>query len=267
MTNEELAAAIREGHTELCATLWSQIDQFVKVKANDYLHGETSFRGATVEDLQQSGYLAMVAAVNGYDPNKGVMFLTYFELCLRTQFAVACGSRSHKTKHDPIHSAVSLDQAIDEDGITSLIELQPDLEDKYQDIEDKIQNEQLHNTLEKALNQLTEGEAVAIRKRFYEGATYTDLAKKTGKSITTVTNDMDKSLRKLRARARQTGLDQFIDQRTNFYISTNFEKSFTSPVERIVLLRERIMEEHRRRLAMMELIAAGENPDSAGSEH
>lgn len=73
MTNEELAVRIKAGLdvTENMLDLWQQNKRFIYKIAKKYSgHAE-------LEDLEQEGYLALYDAVDGFDPGKGVRFLTY----------------------------------------------------------------------------------------------------------------------------------------------------------------------------------------------
>lgn len=73
MTNEELAVRIKAGLdvTENMLDLWQQNKRFIYKIAKKYSgHAE-------LEDLEQEGYLALYDAVDGFDPSKGVRFLTY----------------------------------------------------------------------------------------------------------------------------------------------------------------------------------------------
>lgn len=75
MTNEQLVARIRAGEdvSGNMLQLWQQVRSFIHVLAIRY-------QGiADMEDLEQEGYLALYPAIDGYDPDKGVLFLTYAE--------------------------------------------------------------------------------------------------------------------------------------------------------------------------------------------
>ncbi|MCI9657205.1 MAG: sigma-70 family RNA polymerase sigma factor [Lachnospiraceae bacterium] len=75
MTNEQLVTRIRAGEdvSGNMLQLWQQVKPFVHMLAAQY-------RGRTdLEDLEQEGYLALYPAIDGYDPDKGVRFLTYAE--------------------------------------------------------------------------------------------------------------------------------------------------------------------------------------------
>ncbi len=75
MTNEQLVIRIRAGEdvSGNMLQLWQQVKAFIHTMAMRY-------QGmADLEDLEQEGYLALYPAIDGYDPEKGVLFLTYAE--------------------------------------------------------------------------------------------------------------------------------------------------------------------------------------------
>lgn len=75
MTNEQLVIRIKAGEdvSENMLQLWQRVKSFIHVLARRY-------QGmAELDDLEQEGYLALYPAIGGYDPQKGVKFLTYAE--------------------------------------------------------------------------------------------------------------------------------------------------------------------------------------------
>lgn len=72
MTNEQLVAEIKAGRNERdnMAVLWEQNRAFVAQKARKYLGY------AEYDDLMQEGFIAMHDAVERYEPERGVLFLT-----------------------------------------------------------------------------------------------------------------------------------------------------------------------------------------------
>ena len=75
MTNEQLALRIKAGEdvSGNMLQLWQQVKAFIHTMAMRY-------QGmADIEDLEQEGYIALYPAIDGYDPEKGVLFLTYAE--------------------------------------------------------------------------------------------------------------------------------------------------------------------------------------------
>lgn len=79
MTNEQLVARIKAGEDvgENMAALYQQIKAFIHSIAWKYRDS------GEVEDLEQEGYLALYSAIDGYDPDHGVKFLTYAEYHIR----------------------------------------------------------------------------------------------------------------------------------------------------------------------------------------
>lgn len=75
MSNEQLVMRIKSGENtgENMKILYLQVKAFIHVMAIRY-------QGmADPEDLEQEGYLALYPAIDGYNPDKGVKFLTYAE--------------------------------------------------------------------------------------------------------------------------------------------------------------------------------------------
>ena len=92
MSNEELVAAIQAGEDRMCE-LWEQVDGLVKWKAKQVMTALDGRCGVDFDDLYQSGYPALVAAVDSYNPESGV-FSTWFLYSLNTAFAEATGFRT-----------------------------------------------------------------------------------------------------------------------------------------------------------------------------
>ena len=73
MTNEQLAARIRSGENvgNNMAALYDQVKDFIHAMAYKY-HGQ-----GELEDLEQEGFLALYVAIDHYEADQGVKFLTY----------------------------------------------------------------------------------------------------------------------------------------------------------------------------------------------
>ena len=79
MTNEQLAARIRAGEDvgENMAQLYDQVKDFIRSVAWKYKGlGE-------LEDLEQEGFLALYDAIDHYEADQGVKFLSYAEYWIR----------------------------------------------------------------------------------------------------------------------------------------------------------------------------------------
>lgn len=79
MTNEQLVTRIKAGENVAnnMELLYEQTKAFIHMVAMRY-QGQ-----AELEDLEQEGYLALYPAIDGYNPDQGVKFLTYAEYHIR----------------------------------------------------------------------------------------------------------------------------------------------------------------------------------------
>lgn len=236
-TNEELAVMIQNGERDKLPELWDQVERFVRFKAIHRSRSTDGFGGVTWEDLYQSGYLALVAAVSIYDPEQGMSFIGLLDLTLKNAFAEAGGFRSRKQSRDPLHRAGSFDAPLsDDDGDSTLADITPAPDDPITDAEERIYNEQLHNALAAALRQLPPNEEAVIKAQYYQGRSLREIGPQ---ATTTAARALDHLRRPTISRA----LRQFIELRTPYYhrVGVNaFNGSHTSAVELAVLLRERI---------------------------
>ena len=243
MTNEELVAEIQAGRKECCLQLWQQVRKFISAKARGYYAGLTGCCRITIEDLEQSGFLALVDAVNLFDPERGASFLTYLNHHLHHYFNETAGFRTARTAGDPINSALSLDAPLDEDG-TTLADLHADPQDVTEGPEDLLYRQQLRATLDAAIDRLPTEDADVIRKRYFRNMTQNEIASEKNVSAARIQQREQKALRTLRS--EKNGLDSFVEIRTPYYRPANFRISHTSTVESLVILREQLRERMKR---------------------
>lgn len=172
MSNEQLVSMIQGGERDKLVELWAQVERFVTQQANRRLVLSGGLGGVELEDLCNAGYLALVAAVDTYDPLAGMSFIGWLTFHLRTAFAEAGGYRSRKQARDPLHRAGSLDVPMgeEEDGAT-LGELVPDpgAEAAMADADRLEDLRRLHAALEAAIVTLPPDLQAAIRGRYYRG--------------------------------------------------------------------------------------------------
>lgn len=239
MTNEELVAKIQAGERDRLPQLWSQVERFVAKRANHimtmYAVGYMANSGGVeFDDLYNSGYLALVAAVDTYQPEKGMKFISWFAFFVKTAFGNAGGWTSQK--NDALRRAVSLDAPIDgeddSDPISQIVEDTGAAQD-IQAVEDKIFQEQLHAALERAMQQLTVEETEAIKGKYFEGRELSKIEK----------NAVLRGMAKLKRPTGHRELLPYIEGRTPFYLRVGvqaFQRDGESSVERIVFLRDRL---------------------------
>lgn len=172
MTNEEFVVLIQGGKRDKLPELWAQVERFVAREARRRLVLSGWLGGVEFGDLYDAGYLALVSAVDTFDPEAGRSFVSWLALALKTAFAEAGGYRSRKQARDPLHHAGSLDVPAgdDEDG-TTLGEFQedPQAAQEFQDAEDRLYSQQLGKALGAVLAELPVDQREAVRGRYWRG--------------------------------------------------------------------------------------------------
>ena len=246
MSNEELAARIQAGERELLPQLWEQVRGFVcKMAIKRYL-ATNGLGGVEVDDLIQSGFLAVVEAVEYFEPNGEYMFLSYLGNCLKTAFAIAGGYRSNK--RDPLLDCTSLDTPLGDDPDSdTLLDLQEDPSDLIGEAERRIWLEQLRETMNKAISSLPEEEQAVLDCRYWKGLTREETGAALGIEHSQIQRHERKALNILAKNKYKNGLAQFVEERTLYYTHVgvaSFTATKTSAVEKIVLARERYASEY-----------------------
>ena len=122
MSNEELVALVQAGDREALLKLWTQVRRMVYQQAARW----AGLNGTTMEDLEQAGFIAMLRAVDTYDPTKA-KFSTYLFQRLRAEFSAATGQHTKQARLDPLQNAVSLDAPLTgDDDSDTFADLIPD---------------------------------------------------------------------------------------------------------------------------------------------
>ena len=143
MTNEELVAFIQQGKKQFLVDLWAQMEGLVKWQAKrtmSGIRGMSSNCGVEFDDLYQSGYLALVKAVDTYKSDMGMTFAGWLIFYLRSAFAQVSGFCTQKQRCDPLRFSISLNAPLkDEDGATfEDIQADPESSTGFEDIEQEI---------------------------------------------------------------------------------------------------------------------------------
>lgn len=122
MNNEELAAMAQAGDREALLKLWTQVRRMVYQQAMRW----AGVGGTTLEDLEQAGFIAVLRAVDSYDPSRGTKFSTHLFLRLRAELSAATGWSSKTARLDPLQNAVSLDAPLTDEEDATLADFIPD---------------------------------------------------------------------------------------------------------------------------------------------
>lgn len=171
MSNEELVVLIQGGERDKLPELWAQVERFVAQQARRLVLS-AGLVGVEFVDLYNAGYLALVAAVDSFDPGTGRSFISWLTLALKTAFAEAGGYRSRKQSLDPLHRAGSLDVPVGEDEDSATLgELQedPSAAQALEDAEERMQQERLHAALRAAIATLPPNLQAVIWRHYFCG--------------------------------------------------------------------------------------------------
>ncbi|MGM9628215.1 MAG: sigma-70 family RNA polymerase sigma factor [Faecousia sp.] len=211
MSNEELAAAIQAGDTDRMGELWEQVAGLAAWKARHIVEALDGRYGVTFDDLYQSAYPALVAAVGTFQPEK-CRFSTWFMYHLKQAFAECTGFRTQAAKNDPVNHALSLDAPIgDEEDSPIFGDLIPDPKAAatMQAVLDREYQRQLHEALETSLSALPALEADVLRMRYYCGMTLAEVAKSKDFEPARIRKMESDALRQLRKPESSRRLRQF----------------------------------------------------------
>ena len=244
MSNEELAAAIKAGNTDLYSDLWNQVQRFVVWNARQRYVLTNGVGGVEVEDLVQSGFLALVSAVHYFDPASGVSFLTILGNCLKTAFSSAGAAGGYRTrKRNPLDMCSSLNTPLndEEDGDT-LLDMVEEPRDYIEELEEKIWRDDLRAVLEKEVSALPLEQMETLYRLFCLQETKTAVAAAVMAKPETVRKWEGNALQRLR---RKRELGRIVDRNTLFYTHvgvSSFQRTHTSAVEMLVQKRESMIE-------------------------
>ena len=245
MSNEELVAEIQAGATERMGELWEQVVGLIKWKACHVmtaLEMRDSMCGVELEDLIQSGYLALVKAVETYEAATGA-FSTWLIYHLKNTFAEATGCRTEKSRMEPLNQALSLDKPLgDEADGATFGDLVPDhrAAATLTAVEEMVWLEQLREAMEGVLAELPEEQSDVLRQRYYEQQTLAGTAERMGTTAEEVRKLEGRGLKALRHYKLANRIRPFYD--FDCYAGTGlsaFRNSGMSVQERYLIVRER----------------------------
>lgn len=221
MSIEELVAAVQAGDHGLMEELWSAVVNLVKWKAKRIITSLellSSSRRVEFDDLVQSGYFALVAALETYKPECGT-FPSWLMYYLQTAFADAAG---YRTKHGQAQNRVdSLDRPLTNDENSGpLGDFVPDHEAAaaIENVEEREYLEQLHKALESALAAIPEQYSKIIHLRYLQNQSLSEAGVTVGVSAERVRQLEANGLKILRQPETAANLIPFYD--FDYYLGT-----------------------------------------------
>ena len=171
MTTDQIAQVVQAGQADVM-TLWTAVRRFTHDRAYRWERALGSRCGVTIDDLMQTGFLALLDALETWKPEAGT-FLTWFGLRLKSAFSEATGQRTQRDKRDPLQNCTSLDMPVAEsegDALTLGDALpDPSAEQAIEDIAERDCRQRLHHALHRALQTLPETQRRAVVGRYLYG--------------------------------------------------------------------------------------------------
>ncbi len=241
----ELIERVKNGQEEYFPVLWNKVKGYVHLKATKALKINCWIER---DDLEQAGRIALWKAVQSFDSEKGAFF-HLFKMTLKTEFATACSYRTRKQMDDAFRLAVSLDEPIrNTEGECTLQDIIPDRDSEvpFEDVERRIWNSELHETLERSMKVLPDRNISIIKQHYYESRSVADIAGAMNLNASTVRQIEYNSFSRLQQKKE---LQQFVDRHTpslSKYISIRtFNHTRTSAVEWLAMRREELREFYR----------------------
>ena len=200
METNQIAAAVKRGEADLLE-LWEAVRRFAHDRAYRWARATEGRAGMVLEDFLQVAFLAVIDALEGWEPDKGA-FITWYGLRLKSAFAEAAGQRTQRDKRDPLQSCVSLDMPLtDREGDPMFLgDVLPDpaAEQDIEDIVERDRLQRLHSALYQALLTLSEQQRRAVVLRNCYDLTLNETAARMGTTRATAITAEQKGLRLLR---------------------------------------------------------------------
>lgn len=183
MSNEELAVAIQQGHTEYITQLWDNNQKLFNLLCNRWwtAHSERFTQcGLTQQDLMQECYFILIDAVAAYDSDSGFKFASYFRYPMQNRFNTLLGYRSRRGGN-PLNNCYSLNAPVACDEDIEALETIPDPKQPFDDILHADYVAQLHIDLEGAIKRkLTAQQQDILCDYYYSGLSKSAIAEKYG---------------------------------------------------------------------------------------
>ena len=187
------------------------------------------------EDLQQAAFLGILQARNGYREDLG-SFATFAGYYARNEIRALLGIRNGKLP--PVLE--SLDEPLNDETDDTRLDLLAD--ETIPDPDAGLIEAERKQTVRDAVDRLQEDQRAVVSLHFFEGKTYQQAADEMNLTRDRVTTIFQNARRNLRRDRYLKALAE-VNRRTPYLLGvsvTRFNSTFTSAVEELVLLRERL---------------------------
>lgn len=244
-SNEKLVAKIQSGNIGAINQLWEQCYGFIRNRAMKWFSAWKNRPDIDLDDLTQSGYIALCGAVSSFQSDKGCSFITYLDYYLKTEFAKATGCRTAAQLREPLNDAISIETPLgnDPDGMT----VGDGIAANYTGIdsaEDAIYKEQIAAALDEAVKNLPAQQKRAIEGHYIHGMTYNEIAAQIGCSCSRVGQLVKSGLKELKNSKYAPTLSEMLYYERNYFRHTSltaFKETGCSSPEWELLHKEKLL--------------------------
>lgn len=231
---EEYINRIRQGERDLIYPLWELLKPLTMRFLTRYINiskskGERLF---DKDDLLQESYIALLRALDYWDPQKGAFSAVYLWMIQSGTQAV----RGSKGK-DIIFKALSLDMPINNSESDSIITLGDTVEDNtasecFEEAEQRAYIKELRAAFEEINKQLNSEQIAAIRAKYYK-----DNSMVQGMSMDQIRAAERKAMRIYHNPLNRKKLERFVDIR---YSNVGFKSFINNQASSVELMIERL---------------------------
>lgn len=192
-TNEQLAAAIQKGRTDLLPLLWEQTERLIKLLIVRYAKSKILPNSIDVDDLLQGGYFAMLQAVRAFKTDNGYKFTSYLNYSVKNVI-------DEETSNDKKHfKEVSYNKTVsDKDGDNvELFDLMKDSTAEY-DVIEPVELTDTQRTVIEALERLPPPQREVISKHYLKGLTLNQISAEKQCSVENIRQYIQRGFKTLR---------------------------------------------------------------------
>lgn len=187
-SDEELVARCQGGDDQALATLLGRYRRFARSKSRSYF-----LMGADADDIEQEGLIGLYKAARDFQPERGVSFRAFAELCVTRQ-VISAVKAATRMKHQPLNRYVSISggRPGDEDRGEALL----DGHRAGDPAEEIIAHEQL-DVLRATVRDALSGLEVEVLRMYLDGRSYQEIGARLGRHTKSIDNALQRIKRKL----------------------------------------------------------------------
>ncbi len=160
LNDAKLINSIRENNDEAKDYLYTKYSPLIHKEINR-VRPQAYVLGIDLSDLSQEAMLAFTNAINSYDENANVKFITFATLCIRRKLLNMLAKYS-TNKNMAMKTSIPLDSNI-EDSNSTLIDFLKDSDEK-DPLNHMITNESIDEINKVILEKLSENERIAFQQ-------------------------------------------------------------------------------------------------------